>query len=57
MGLNYLTSKFCLAPSGQGWGIRAVIAIFYGCIPVVIQDHISMPYDEYLPWDQFSIRQ
>lgn len=54
--VHYLTSKFCLAPSGAGWGIRTVIAMFYGCIPVVVQDNVSMPYEEYLPWPQFSIR-
>eukprot|EP00241_Pyramimonas_parkeae_P002772 CAMPEP_0114231504 /NCGR_PEP_ID=MMETSP0058-20121206/4081_1 /TAXON_ID=36894 /ORGANISM="Pyramimonas parkeae, CCMP726" /LENGTH=449 /DNA_ID=CAMNT_0001342861 /DNA_START=157 /DNA_END=1506 /DNA_ORIENTATION=- len=53
---DYMTSVFCLAPSGLGWGIRTVISIFYGCIPVVIQDNVSMPYQEYLPWDNFSVR-
>eukprot|EP00959_Pyramimonas_sp_CCMP1952_P430371 9014130-Pyramimonas_sp.AAC.1 len=36
---GYLNATFCLAPSGLGWGIRTVMAIFYGCIPVVIQDN------------------
>ena len=49
-------ATFCLAPSGLGWGIRTVISLFYGCIPVIIQDDVAMPYEDFLPWDEFSIR-
>lgn len=30
-------SRFCLVPYGWGWGIRIVIAVENGCIPVIIQ--------------------
>ncbi|KAK3264865.1 hypothetical protein CYMTET_26420, partial [Cymbomonas tetramitiformis] len=54
--LGYLSAKFCLAPSGLGWGIRTFLAIFYECIPVIIQENVEMPYEEYLEWSAFSIR-
>jgi hypothetical protein len=34
---GYLNSTFCLAPSGTGWGVRLFIALFHGCIPVIVQ--------------------
>lgn len=30
-------SKFCLAPSGYGWGIRLNYYIAAGCVPVIVQ--------------------
>ena len=33
----FLTSKFCIAPYGYGWGLRLAIAVVHGCIPVIIQ--------------------
>lgn len=32
-----VTSKFCLAPSGDGWGIRLAHYIARGCVPVIVQ--------------------
>lgn len=32
-----LQSKFCFAPAGWGWGMRAPQTVIMGCIPVVIQ--------------------
>lgn len=31
------TSRFCLAPSGYGWGIRLNNYMLAGCVPVIIQ--------------------
>jgi hypothetical protein len=33
----FLQSKFCVAPYGHGWGLRLPIAMFFGCIPVIMQ--------------------
>lgn len=40
-----LTSTFCLAPYGHGWGLRLVQAVQHGCIPVVVQDSVYQPYE------------
>jgi len=53
--MNALKSRFCLAPQAAGWSMDVVLSIFYGCIPVVIQDDSFLPYHQYLPWDQLSI--
>jgi hypothetical protein len=31
------SSRFCLAPSGYGWGIRLNYYMVTGCVPVIIQ--------------------
>jgi len=30
-------SRFCMAPSGHGWGIRLGQYMTLGCVPVIIQ--------------------
>jgi hypothetical protein len=49
-------SQFCLAPSGAGWGIRIIELVMDGCIPVIIQDNITQPYEDVLPYRKFSLR-
>ena len=49
-------SHFCLAPSGDGWGTRLKLAIRLGCIPLVIQDGVVLPFEEVLPYQDFAIR-
>lgn len=49
-------SKFCLCPSGSGWGIRLVQAMSNGCIPVIIQDQVHQPGDDVLNYAEFSLR-
>ncbi|GLC68059.1 hypothetical protein PLESTF_000640400 [Pleodorina starrii] len=50
------TSKFCIAPYGYGWGLRLVQAIEYGCIPVIIQDRVYQAFEDFLPYEEFSVR-
>ncbi|GIL47983.1 hypothetical protein Vafri_4706 [Volvox africanus] len=50
------TSKFCIAPYGYGWGLRLVQAIEYGCIPLIIQDNVYQPFEDFLPYEEFSVR-
>jgi len=49
-------SLFCLCPSGWGWGWRLSLAMFTQCIPVIIQPNITQPYEEFLPYHDFSLR-
>ncbi|GIL91001.1 hypothetical protein Vretimale_17051 [Volvox reticuliferus] len=51
-----LYSKFCLAPSGWGWGIRLVETMASGCVPVIVQDKIYQYLWDVLPYDEFSVR-
>ncbi len=50
-------SVFCLAPAGFApWSARIYEAIHYGCIPVIIADTIILPFDDQLPWREFSVK-
>ncbi|KAG2436914.1 hypothetical protein HXX76_006433 [Chlamydomonas incerta] len=51
-----LASKFCIAPYGFGWGLRLVQAMEFGCIPVIIQDHVYQAFEDFLPYEEFSVR-
>jgi len=55
-GSDLARSQFCLAPSGAGWGIRLAEMLVEGCIPVIVQDNVTQPWEEMLPYDGFSLR-
>ncbi|CAE7661740.1 GUT1 [Symbiodinium pilosum] len=63
---------FCFAPKGLGfWSNRLYEAgdvsqlqppssctevMFAGCIPVILSDHIGLPFDDFLDWSSFSLK-
>ncbi|GAX85634.1 hypothetical protein CEUSTIGMA_g13049.t1 [Chlamydomonas eustigma] len=49
-------SLFCLHLPGDGWSSRFEEAILHGCIPVIIMDNVSVPFEGVLDTDTFSIR-
>ena len=49
-------SKFCLAPSGHGWGMRTGKNAFIGCVPLISQPFVMQPYEMVLPYEAFSRR-
>lgn len=51
-----LRTRFCLAPPGLGWGRRLTEAVFAGCVPVLVHDHVYPPLWELLPYERFSLR-
>ena len=53
---TFSLSKFCLAPSGQGWGIRLVKAVLGGCLPLIAQPLVEQPFEALLPYELFSLR-
>ena len=52
----YEQARFCLAPSGDGWGDRLQKSIRAGCIPVIVQPGVLMPFEDVLPYHRFSLR-
>ena len=49
-------SRFCLAPSGEGFGNRLMLAMAAGCVPLIIQPSLRMPFDDVLPYEAFYVR-
>ncbi len=49
-------ARFCLTPAGHGWGIRIVHAMACGCVPLIVQDGVHQPFDDVLPYHEFSLR-
>jgi hypothetical protein len=48
---------FCLAPTGLGFGVRVYHAMADGCIPLVISDNITQPWEgDFLPYSLFAVR-
>ncbi|PON32049.1 Exostosin-like [Parasponia andersonii] len=50
------SSIFCGVFPGDGWSGRMEDSILQGCIPVVIQDGIFLPYENMLNYDSFAVR-
>ncbi|XP_078442149.1 uncharacterized protein LOC144711888 isoform X2 [Wolffia australiana] len=49
-------SLFCGVFPGDGWSGRMEDSILQGCIPVVIQDGIFLPYENFLNYKSFAVR-
>ncbi|KAK2995767.1 hypothetical protein RJ640_010743, partial [Escallonia rubra] len=50
------SSIFCGVVPGDGWSGRIEDSVLQGCIPVVIQDGIYLPYENVLNYDSFAVR-
>lgn len=49
-------SVFCGVFPGDGWSGRMEDSILQGCIPVIIQDGIFLPYENLLNYESFAVR-
>ncbi|XP_010516383.1 PREDICTED: uncharacterized protein LOC104792052 [Camelina sativa] len=49
-------SIFCGAFPGDGWSGRMEDSILQGCVPVIIQDGIYLPYENVLNYESFAVR-
>ncbi|XP_077214389.1 exostosin family protein [Tasmannia lanceolata] len=50
------SSIFCGVLPGDGWSGRMEDSVLQGCIPVVIQDGIFLPYENVLNYESFAVR-
>lgn len=50
------SSIFCGVMPGDGWSGRMEDSVLQGCIPVVIQDGIFLPYENVLNYESFAVR-
>ncbi|KAK1288944.1 putative glucuronoxylan glucuronosyltransferase F8H [Acorus calamus] len=50
------SSIFCGVLPGDGWSPRLEDSILEGCIPVIIQDGIFLPYENVIDYKSFAVR-
>ncbi|CAJ1401177.1 unnamed protein product [Effrenium voratum] len=50
-------SRFCLIPAGlTAWTIHLYEAFFFGCVPVILSDEVSVPFQEEIDWPSLSLK-
>ncbi|KAL3615413.1 hypothetical protein CASFOL_041074 [Castilleja foliolosa] len=50
------SSKFCICPSRSENSNRLItMSILNGCVPVILEDRIDLPFDDILDWRKFSV--
>eukprot|EP00928_Gymnodinium_smaydae_P089109 TRINITY_DN73110_c0_g1_i1.p1 TRINITY_DN73110_c0_g1~~TRINITY_DN73110_c0_g1_i1.p1 ORF type:complete len:670 (-),score=107.34 TRINITY_DN73110_c0_g1_i1:195-2204(-) len=50
------TSRFCLIPAGlTAWTIHLYEAFFFGCIPVILSDELTVPFQDKIDWPSLSL--
>ena len=52
----FAAAKLCLAPTGEGWGVRLVKGLVSGCVPLIAQPLIEQPFEALLEYESFSRR-
>ncbi|KAF3328054.1 glucuronosyltransferase [Carex littledalei] len=50
------SSLFCGVLPGDGWSGRMEDSMLSGCIPVIIQDGIFLPYENVLNYESFAVK-
>lgn len=55
-GEAHAASTFSFVLPGEGWSARLEDSILHGCIPVIIQDNITMAFETVLDFTSFSLR-
>eukprot|EP00850_Spirogloea_muscicola_P019513 SM000192S04908 [mRNA] locus=s192:268840:274943:+ [translate_table: standard] len=50
------SSRFCGVFPGDGFSARMEDAVMHGCIPVIVQDGIHLPFENFLDYASFSVR-
>jgi len=50
-------SRFCLVPAGlTAWTIHLYEAFFFGCVPVILSDEVSVPFEAEIDWLSLSLQ-
>lgn len=53
---NMRSSKYCICAMGYEVNSPRIIeAIYQDCVPVIIADHIVLPFNDVLNWEKFSV--
>ena len=49
-------SKYCLAPAGDGFGLRMAKSAALNCVPLIAQPFVVQGFEDLLPYARFSKR-
>merc|ERR1712226_653364 len=50
------TSRFCIIPAGlTAWTIHLYEAFFFGCVPVILSDELTVPFQDKIDWRSLSL--
>ena len=49
-------ARFCLAPAGDGWGVRVAKSAALNCVPLIAQPYTMQGFEDVLPYEAFSRR-
>lgn len=50
-------SRFCLIPAGlTAWTIHLYESFFFGCVPVILSDELTVPFQSEIDWRSLSIQ-
>ncbi|CAK0901157.1 unnamed protein product [Prorocentrum cordatum] len=50
-------SRFCLVPAGlTAWTIHLYEAFFFGCVPVILSDELTVPFQGEIDWPSLSLQ-
>ena len=52
----FTAAKLCLAPTGEGWGVRLGKSVLAGCVPLIGQPLVAQPFESTLDYPTFSRR-
>ena len=51
------SSRFCLIPRGQSaWTRRTFEAFLSGCIPVLLSDHVALPFERFVDYSKMTVK-
>merc|ERR1711865_430317 len=50
-------ARFCLIPAGlTAWTIHLYESFFFGCVPVILSDELTVPFHDEIDWPSLSIQ-
>merc|ERR1712032_365730 len=53
----YQKSVFCPIPAGDTESSKRLFCVILaGCIPVIVNKHLQLPFMDMIAWDEFSVR-
>ena len=51
------SARFCLVPRGQSaWTRRAFESFFSGCVPVLLSDHVELPFESSIDYSKMTVK-